>query len=103
MIRRAAVLATAGLMLLPAASGARPADGVAAHAARTVTVPRLHCRRLDRAEDMLRSRGLKFRERGGGVFGIVVKSNWVVTGQSPRGGAHVHSGTRVTVYVDRAC
>jgi PASTA domain-containing protein len=103
MVKRAALLAAAGMMLLPAASSARPTDGARAHAARTVTVPHLHCRRLDRAEDMLRARGLKVRERGGGIFGIVVKSNWVVTDQNPRGGAHVKAGRHVTVYVDRSC
>lgn len=67
-------------------------------AASRVTVPKLHCYRLDRAEDALHRRGLKVRERGGGIFGIVVKSNWVVTSQNPRGGTRVKRGTRVTLY-----
>jgi beta-lactam-binding protein with PASTA domain len=68
-----------------------------------VKVPQLRCRRLDVAEDMLHSKGLRVRERGGGVFGIVVKSNWRVVTQSPRAGSRVPRGTRVTVYVDRDC
>jgi beta-lactam-binding protein with PASTA domain len=103
MVRRGGLAALVGLMLLPAVSNARPVDGSTAYAARTVKVPSLHCRRLDRAEDMLHTRGLKVRERGGGIFGILVKSNWVVTGQSPRAGTRVHRGARVTVYVDRGC
>jgi PASTA domain len=52
---------------------------------------------------MLHARGLKVRERGGGVFGIIVKSGWVVTDQTPRAGKRVRRGSRVTVYVDRGC
>ena len=42
---------------------------------------------------MLHSRALKVRERGGGLFGILVKSNWVVTGQSPHAGTRVRRGS----------
>jgi beta-lactam-binding protein with PASTA domain len=68
-----------------------------------VTVPKLGCRRLDIAEDMLRSKGLRYREVGGGLFGIVVKSNWRVVRQRPAAGTRVARGTRVTLYVARSC
>jgi hypothetical protein len=68
-----------------------------------VTVPKLGCRRLDIAEDMLRSRRLRYREVGGGLFGIVVKSNWRVVRQRPTAGTRVARGTRVTLYVARSC
>jgi len=56
-----------------------------------------------RGKDILLSKGLRYRERGGSVYGIVVKSNWRVVSQSPRAGARVKRGTRVTLYVDRDC
>jgi hypothetical protein len=56
-----------------------------------------------RGKDILPSKGLRYRERGGGVFGIVAKSSWRVVSPSPRAGARVKRGTRVTLYVDRDC
>jgi PASTA domain len=102
MHRRVVWAAGAALVLLPSATTARANEHPTAHAA-TVRVPNLHCRRLDKAEDQLHRLGLKVRERGGGIFGIVVKSNWVVTSQSPKPGTTVAKGRRVTVYVDRSC
>jgi beta-lactam-binding protein with PASTA domain len=68
-----------------------------------VTVPNVHCRRLDVAEDIVRSRGLHVRDVGGGVFGIVVKSNWRVVRERPAAGTSVRRGTRVSLYVARDC
>ncbi|HWK28089.1 MAG TPA: PASTA domain-containing protein [Solirubrobacter sp.] len=79
------------------------ASATARPAATKVTVPSVRCKRLDIAEDVLHRRGLKVRTRGGGTFGIVVKSNWFVVSQSPRAGTRVNKGRRVTVYVDRDC
>jgi beta-lactam-binding protein with PASTA domain len=96
-------VASAALLVSPATATAVASGNHAARASAAIRVPNLHCRRLDRAEDQLHRLGLKVRERGGGVFGIVVKSNWVVTSQSPRAGTSVAKGRRVTVYVDRSC
>jgi hypothetical protein len=87
-----------GASLLPAAATASPSDGTAAgavaHAARKA--PNVRCYRLDRAKDKLRAAGYRVRVRGGGLFGVVVESNWVVVSQA-------QSGSTVTVYVDRGC
>jgi len=59
--------------------------------------------RLDVAEDDLRGKGLRYREVGGGTFGIVVKSNWTVCETRPGPGTPVRKNTRVELIVDRAC
>jgi hypothetical protein len=71
--------------------------------AKSVRVPNVHCRRLDVAEDIMHGHHLRTREVGGGVFGIVVKSNWFVTRQRPVAGARVARRTRVSLYVAREC
>jgi hypothetical protein len=42
--------------------------------------------RLDSAEAELDQQGISYTEVGGGVFGIVVKSDWVVCSTSPVAG-----------------
>jgi beta-lactam-binding protein with PASTA domain len=79
------------------------ADHSTALSSSRATVPRLHCRRLDVAEDVVRSRGLRPVERGGGTFGIVVKSNWRVVRTRPTAGTRVARGSRVYLYVSRSC
>jgi hypothetical protein len=64
-------------------------------------VPSLTGERLDVAEDKLSRAGLRYKEIGGGTFGIVVKSNWIVCQTEPAAGAHT-SG-RVRLVVDREC
>jgi hypothetical protein len=68
----------------------------------TKRVPALAGKRLDVAELLLRQRGLRWREVGGGVFGILVKANWVVCSTLPRRGARVGNHARITLIVDRA-
>src|SRR4051794_18074938 len=87
-----------GALVIPVAHADRPSP--VAYAA--VAVPDLTCVRLDRAKDQLRTRGLRARVRGGGLFGIVVESNWVVVSQTPSGGSLPKGGV-VTIYVDRDC
>ena len=59
--------------------------------------------RLDVAEDDLRSNNLRYKEIGGGTFGIVVRANWTVCKQKPRGGTAVSENTRIKLIVDREC
>jgi hypothetical protein len=68
-----------------------------------VKVPNEVGQRLDVAEDDLASKGLTFQEIGGGVVGIVVKSNWTVCQTKPTAGTSVSSGARVKLIVDRSC
>ncbi len=67
---------------------------------RAVVVPDVTGERLDAAEDNLDAAGLRYRAVGGGAFGIVVRSHWLVCEQSPRPPAKAVS---VTLYVERAC
>jgi beta-lactam-binding protein with PASTA domain len=55
---------------------------------------------LNVAEDTLDAVGLRYRTAGGGFFGIIVRSNWVVCKQSPA--PHRVSST-VLLTVARAC
>ena len=62
-----------------------------AHAARKA--PNVRCMRLDRAERKLRRAGFHIREHGGGLFGIIIKADWVVVHQSQRGSTvHLTAG-----------
>lgn len=47
-------------------------------------VPDVTGKRLDVAEDVLDTSGLHYNTAGGGVFGVIVRSNWYVCEQVPR-------------------
>jgi hypothetical protein len=49
-------------------------------------VPNVRGERLDLAEARLDARGLRWEEVGGGVFGVIVRSNWYVDEQIPAPG-----------------
>jgi|tagenome__1003787_1003787.scaffolds.fasta_scaffold20978006_3 hypothetical protein len=76
----------------PASTPGQLANGEpSAHAARKA--PNVRCMRLDRAERKLRRLGFRTREHGGGLFGIIVKADWVVVHQSQRGNTvHLTAG-----------
>jgi hypothetical protein len=86
----AAALALVGAV--PAASSS--ASSPTAHA--TSQAPNVRCQRLDRAERKLHRLGFRTRERGGGLFGIVIKADWVVVHQTQR-------GSTVTLTAGRYC
>ena len=73
----------------------------AATATTTVRVPNVAGSRLDVAELLLQRQSLRSREIGGGLFGIVVKSNWQVCQTYPRGGTRVARRTAVSLVVAR--
>jgi beta-lactam-binding protein with PASTA domain len=97
-----AVLALTSAFALSADAAPMRAAASAAAAAE-VKVPRLTNKRLDIAKDILRDKGLRARVRGGGIFGIVVESNWTVCSTRPGAGKSVNRGSKVTLYVDRYC
>lgn len=68
-----------------------------------VGVPSIVGERLDVGELDLRGAHLRYSEVGGGTFGIVVKSNWVICETRPSAGTSVPKKTRVTVIVGRSC
>ena len=86
----AAAMAVIGAVPATSSIAAQPS----AHAASKA--PNVRCMRLDRAEHKLRMRGFRVRERGGGLFGIIVKADWVVVHQSQR-------GNTVTLTAGRYC
>jgi hypothetical protein len=63
-------------------------------------VPNVTGERLDVAEDTLDALGLRYRTAGGGTFGIVVRSNWLVCRQLP---APRHVASTVLLTVARSC
>jgi hypothetical protein len=67
----------------------------------TPIVPDVSGQRLDVAELHLRAKHIRFREVGGGTFGIVVRSNWTVCEQEPQAGTTTDG--RVSLIVDREC
>jgi hypothetical protein len=103
-LKCAPVLAIAALALGVPMSASAHTTSVARSlpaVASSTTVPALSGKRLDVAEMMLGQRGLRWREVGGGMFGILVKSNWVVCMTMPGRGARVGSYARVSLVVDR--
>lgn len=63
-------------------------------------VPRVVGESLDVAENRLDAAGLRYSTTGGGDFGIVIRSNWVVCRQRP---AAKHKATSVLLHVARSC
>ena len=63
-------------------------------------VPDVRGERLDVAEARLDARGLRWEEVGGGVFGVIVRSNWYVTEQIPGPGKRATTVKLVVVRCD---
>jgi hypothetical protein len=88
------VLATATVAVLLPMSSSAVASAPSIHV--TKRAPNVRCMRLDRAESKLRRLGFHIRERGGGVFGIIIKRDWVVVHESQK-------GNTVTLTAGRFC
>jgi hypothetical protein len=107
MFRRFMVLfGVVAVAVVVAGSASLHGSGVATAKASTrqsasVRVPGVVGKRLDIAEAMLRLRGLRPVEHGGGFFGIIVKHNWQVCFQSPAGGKVIRSRGAVSLYAAR--
>jgi hypothetical protein len=82
------------LLCVPTRSPPSPVTGV---------VPDLAGARLDLAEHALDRLGLSHDTSGGGLFGVVVSSNWTVCTTTPAAGATISSGQKVRLFVDRSC
>ena len=67
----------------------------------TTTVPGVIGERLDVAKERLEAAGFDTDARGGGTFGIVVDSNWVVVAQSPQPTERRQVGSLVTLDVEK--
>jgi serine/threonine protein kinase len=60
-----------------------------------VTVPSLIGQPLDVAENRLDDLGLRHSEEGGGIFGVIIPSDWKVCGMDPGAGSVVPPGSTV--------
>ncbi|HEX4106708.1 MAG TPA: serine/threonine-protein kinase [Solirubrobacteraceae bacterium] len=70
---------------------------------RVAAVPDLAGARLDRAERALDRLGVPYDTSGGGLFGIIITSNWVVCTTTPAAGTPLSGGVQVRLFVDRSC
>lgn len=60
-------------------------------------VPKLKGERLDVAEDLLDEKGLKYKEVGGGSFGVVDTSAWEVCETRPKAGKRTKATVKLVV------
>jgi hypothetical protein len=60
------------------------------------TIPNVVGMNLDRADEILRGANVTYQVTGGGTFGVVVKSFWMVCSQTPTGSASVNLGVART-------
>jgi len=98
-----AALALAGAIEAPKLSrstGTATAGG-ASGSGGGVTVPSLAGQPLDVAEQRLDDLGLRPSEQGGGLFGVLVPSDWNVCESSPGAGSVVSPGSTVQLTIDR--
>ena len=79
---------------------AKPASRPSTHSGQRAVrvVPDVTGDRLDVAESKLDRLRIRYEEIGGGTFGVVVASNWIVCDQAPRDGSRARS---VKLIVDR--
>ena len=66
-----------------------------------IAVPALTGLPLDQAESRLDDLGLRYREDGGGIFGVIVPSDWNVCSTSPAAGTMVNRGATIELVIDR--
>ncbi len=80
--------------------GCEPAHPLAAA---PVRVPDLAGARLDLAGGLLDKLSIRHDTSGGGLFGVIVESNWKVCATAPPPGAPLPSGLKLKLFVDRSC
>ena len=70
---------------------------------RRTTVPQVAGERLDVAIDTVEDAGLDHETIGGGVFGVIRESAWIVCEQRPEARSSTEGIDSVTLIVERAC
>jgi beta-lactam-binding protein with PASTA domain len=99
----AAAATTAEAATTTAASAATTTEGATPQSAppgAASAVPNVSGQELDQAEATLQSDGLGYNVLGGGVFGVVIASDWTVCSQKPPAGT---KATSVDLVVARSC
>jgi hypothetical protein len=66
-------------------------------------VPAVAGVRLDAASRLLDAAGLRRKVDGGGLFGVLDDTAWLVCSAEPLPGTEVDLGAEVVVHVERAC
>jgi serine/threonine protein kinase len=66
-----------------------------------ITVPSLVGQPLDAAEQRLDDLGLGSTEEGGGIFGVLIPSDWEVCATTPAADSTVRRGSTVSLAIDR--
>jgi serine/threonine protein kinase len=94
----AAGLGVAALVVVPRLT----ADGGSPPKSNGVTVPSLAGQPLDVAEQRLDALGLRSTEEGGGLFGVLIPSEWDVCETSPPAHSTVRPGSTVRLMIDRS-
>jgi serine/threonine protein kinase len=93
----AAALTFTALVVVPGVhDSSDPAPGPSG-----IAVPSLVGQPLDAAERRLDDLGLHSTEEGGGIFGVLIRTDWVVCATSPAAGTTVRRGTTVRLLIDR--
>ena len=93
----AAALAFTALVVVPRVNDSSdPAPGPSG-----ITVPSLVGQPLDAAEQRLRDLGLRSTEDGGGIFGVLIPTDWEVCATSPTADTTVRRGSTVRLLIDR--
>jgi serine/threonine protein kinase len=93
----AAGLGVAGLILVPKLTD----GGSSPPKPNGVTVPSLVGQPLDFAEQRLDELGLRSTEEGGGIFGVLIPSDWEVCATLPSADSTVRPGSTVRLLIDR--
>jgi serine/threonine protein kinase len=95
------VLVLAGLGAAAVIEVPRLSDSGKSASPSGITVPSLAGQPLDAAERQLSDLGLHATEEGGGLFGVVIPSDWNVCETSPSPGSAVRPGSTVRLLIDR--
>jgi serine/threonine protein kinase len=95
------VLVLAGLGAAAVIEVPRLSDSGKSASPSGITVPSLAGQPLDAAERQLNDLGLHATEEGGGLFGVVIPSDWNVCETSPGPGSAVRPGATVRLLIDR--
>jgi hypothetical protein len=77
-----------------------PPAGRSSGEANLRTIPALQGKRLDVAEELAKEARVPYKIIGGGLFGVIVTSDWTVCEQSPPAGA---LAARVKLVIARSC
>ncbi len=95
------VLLIVVLALTGGDDSSRPATTTRPTAVTGIAVPDVVGLRLDIARDRVEGDGFAVKRSGGGLFGVVVESNWQVASQTPAAGTRLARGATVELFVDR--